>query len=137
MSQDVNDGEAAQGESDDGSSPSKEAGLLSALQAERQGRQALAVEVAELKGKIDGLATKTPPREFTRAELQQQVDDGRMTPDDSDRRNRASRSYSSIVAGSVTRIATCGFRRRLDAVLLMNWFDSAMRSSSTRRTTDR
>ena len=85
MSQDVNDGEAAQGESDDGSSPSKEAGLLSALQAERQGRQALAVEVAELKGKIDGLATKTPPREFTRAELQQQVDDGRMTPDESDR----------------------------------------------------
>ncbi len=88
MDQDVIDGEADKGGATEGPSPSeKEAGLLAALKAERANGQALKVEMAELRGRDAGRKeVKTEPvREFTRQELQAQVDDGRMTPDESDR----------------------------------------------------
>ncbi len=60
---------------------------LASYQAEKDKRQARDIEIAELRGRDAGRkeAKVEPQREFTRAELQQQVDDGRMTPDDSDR----------------------------------------------------
>ena len=84
---DVVNPEADQGEGNEGSSPSeKEAGLIREIQAQRQTISSLKVESAERKGKLEALSAKTEPvREFTRAELQAQVDDGRMTPDESDR----------------------------------------------------
>ncbi len=84
---DVENVEAGQGGNNEASSPSEEVvGLRKALQASRQSTSSMKVEMAEMKGKLEGLAVKTEPvREFTRAELQAQVDDGRMTPDDSDR----------------------------------------------------
>ena len=84
---DVENLEADQGGENEGSSPSeKEAGLIREIQAQRQTISTLKVDKAEMKGKLDGLSAKTEPvREFTRAELQAQVDDGRMTPDESDR----------------------------------------------------
>ncbi len=84
---DVENLEAGQGGEGEGSSPSdKEAGLIREIQAQRQTISTLKVDQAEMKGKLDGLSAKTEPvREFTRAELLAQVDDGRMTPDESDR----------------------------------------------------
>ena len=84
MSQDVENGEAGQGGADEGSSPSEQTVPLSVLLAERgKFEDRMATKVAELEGKISAAATK--PKEVTRAELQVAVDDGRMTPDESDR----------------------------------------------------
>ena len=85
MSQDVNDGNADQGGPDEGSSPSEQMVPLSVMLAERSKfEDRMATKVAELEGKLTAAATK-PVKEFTRAELQQQVDDGRMNPEESDR----------------------------------------------------
>jgi hypothetical protein len=70
---------AADGEEDRGRTDRD--GLLSALQAERQGRQALAQQVAELKGMVTGLTTKQveAPKVYTEAEIQAAVNKGTIT----------------------------------------------------------
>jgi hypothetical protein len=62
---------------------------LEALEAERAKRQSMQVELAELRGKVDGLSAsqsqpKKEEREYTRAELRQFVDDGKLTEDQAD-----------------------------------------------------
>lgn len=58
---------------------------LAALEAEREKRQALERQVAELSGKIDGMASRKEPEPakeppvFTRAQLKQAVADGRIS----------------------------------------------------------
>lgn len=85
MSQDVNDGAADTGEPTEGSSPSETMVPLSVMLAERgRHEDKFTAKVAELEGKINAVATN-PAHVFTRAELQVQVDDGRMTQDESDR----------------------------------------------------
>lgn len=117
---DVENVEAAQGGNGEDSSPSEEVvGLRKALQASRQTGSSLKVEMAEMKGKLDVLAAKTEkPREFTRAELQQQVDDGRMSPDDSDRI-----LYDQMKRG-ITEEVTTGLKSEYQAEKLTSMIES-------------
>lgn len=70
-----------QGEGDRGRTDSEREGLLSALQAERQERQALARQVAELTGKVAAAAApaKDAPKVYTEAEIQAAVNKGTIT----------------------------------------------------------
>lgn len=86
MSEDEKDVDAGQGGDAGKSSPEKEAGLLSALQAERSKRHDLERDLAQLKGTVDTLKqTQTQPKQYTRTELQSEVDAGRMSSDAADR----------------------------------------------------
>lgn len=68
------------GEGDRGRTDSEREGLLNALQAERQERQALARQVAELQGKVATAATAAAaPKVYTEAEIQAAVNKGTIT----------------------------------------------------------
>lgn len=56
-----------------------------AYQAEKDKRQALEVKLAEQKGRDAALQEASKPKQHTRAELQQHVDDGRFSQDEADR----------------------------------------------------
>lgn len=84
---DVQASEAGEGGGTEGPSPSKEseiAGLKAALQAVRERERDHKSEVEKLKAKVDELSQK-PAKEYSRAELQQAVDNGRMSQDEADR----------------------------------------------------
>lgn len=68
----------------DSSSPQEIEGLKKALSAERQRKNSLKSELAELKAKVDELSKK-PAKEYTRAELSALVDDGRLSQGEADR----------------------------------------------------
>lgn len=61
--------------------------LKTGMMAERAKRHDLEKEVAELRGKVDGLSTKPAEakREFSRAELKRLVDDGKVSQEEADR----------------------------------------------------
>lgn len=76
----------SQTERDEGSE--KEAALLNALKDERGKRQGLQTEVAELRGRIEGMASSQPKQEGTkelsRRELRQMVEDGKVSEDEAE-----------------------------------------------------
>lgn len=74
-------------ETSGGSSPQdKEVeGLRAALQAERNRRHASETKAAELTGKVDALSRQPAAKEYTRVELQEFVEGGRMSQEDADR----------------------------------------------------
>lgn len=77
--------EPGKGEDAGGSPPREEVeGLRRALAAERNQKSTLKSQLADLTAKVDELSKK-PEKEYSRAELQSFVDDGRMSQGEADR----------------------------------------------------
>ena len=102
----------------EGSSPSEEevAGLRTALQASRARvreleprSRILENKVSELTGKVDALSQQPTAKEYTRAELQGFVDDGRMSQEDADRlletqtASRVEKTVSAVIFSAWVR----------------------------------
>jgi len=119
----IDPGEKQQSDADkkanDKSGAAAQTGLVDALKAERSKRQTLETKLATLSGKVEGLtvsqpAAQQPARDYSKAELQQSVDDGKLSQAQADEiseqqleRRLAARTQTAVAqSAQTTRVQT-------------------------------